>query len=805
MVNNYFKIAWRSLVKQKAYSLINITGLSIGLLACLIVSTVVIDELSYDRQWSKADRIYRVLSVSNVIKGDAPQPLTFSGLGPSLKRDLPEIEEYCRISVINSRLKLTGEEEGISMKVLRAEPTFWNMFDAKVLEGNPHKFIKGYTNIIISERVSKQYFKGKAAVGKVIVDVPEFGDPEKYLVTGVIGNLPQNSHLQADVVSLSEHRAQDNRIPGINEGYTFEPQYVLVKPGTNIKAFTKKTNQWYSANYKGKVIDYLFKFQPLKDVYLKSDFPAVQEVHGSIRNVYIFGVIAALLLIIACINFINLTVSRIFTRARETGVRKVLGAGTAQIIIRFLAESVLFFTISFGIAMVLYPILIRYVETYLGHSLVINLFNGIFLTVAVAVIAIVSLLTGLYPAWYLSKPKPTVILKDKIPTSGVSNLLKQGLIVGQFAISATIIIATLVVRYQVNFMTKRDLGFDKSNLVNIDFTDWGKTGGDFKNAVKQIPGVTGASITNWYPSSGSGSMSRGVNLGKNKVTLYFIQGDADLSYIMGFKLQKGRLFNQTSNADAISQDSLMGGVTDLETKRLINNQPILATEYTAKLIGLKLNSPAGKFEGIPIGVVSDFYSESLHNKIKPTVIQAIKDQRYGAILIKTLPGSGKHVLEAVNKLYKSYYPARPFKYNWVSDLIDRQYRTDFKLQQLFTCFSLLIIFLACIGLFGVVAFATEQRIKEIGIRKVLGASVQDIVTLISVDFIKLILVAFIVASPIAWYAMNIWLQNYAYHVNIPIGAFGLAGISIVALALITISFKSVRAAFTNPAESLRAE
>ncbi|WP_186458736.1 FtsX-like permease family protein [Mucilaginibacter achroorhodeus] len=805
MIKNYFKIAWRSLAKQKAYSLINVIGLSVGLTACLIVSTVVVDELSYDKQWSKGNRIYRVLSVSNVIKGEAPQPATFSGLGPSLKRDLPETEDYCRISVIHSRLKLTADEEEINLKVLRAEPTFWNMFDVKALQGNPEKFIKGYTNIVITEKVRKQYFKDKEVIGKVIVNVPEFGDPQKYLVTGVIENLPQNSHLQADVIALNEYRAQDNRIPGINEGYTFEPQYVLLKHGTNIEAFTKKVNQWYAANYKGKVLDYLFRFQPLKDIYLRSDFPAVQEVHGNIRNVYIFAVIAALLLIIACINFVNLTISRVFTRARETGVRKVLGAGTAQIIARFLAESILFFALSFAIAVILYPILIKYVEVYLGHPLVINLFNGAFLFIAIAGVAMVSLLTGLYPAWYLSKPKPTVIFRDKLPTSGGLNLLKRSLIVGQFTISATIIIATLVVRYQVNFMSQRDLGFDKSNLVNIDFTDWGKTGEGFKNAVKQIPGVTGASITNWYPSSGSGSMSRGVKLDKKNVTLYFIQGDADLPYIMGFRLQKGRLFDRTSNADALSQDSLMGGVIDPETKRLINSQPILATAYTAKLMGLKINALAGKFEGMPVGVVSDFYSESLHNKIKPTVIQAIKDQRYGAMLIKTIPGSGKHVLEAVNKLYKSYYPARPFKYNWVSDLIDRQYRADFKLQQLFTCFSLLIIFLACIGLFGVVAFATEQRVKEIGIRKVLGASVQDIVTLISVDFIKLVLVAFLIASPITWYAMNAWLQNYAYRVSIPVWAFGLGGASIVVLALITISFKSVRAAFTNPAESLRAD
>ncbi|RFZ94207.1 ABC transporter permease [Mucilaginibacter conchicola] len=805
MLKNYFKIAWRSLLRHKAYSLINIIGLSVGLIACLIVSTVVTDELSYDRQWSKTDRIYRVLSVSNTVKGEAPMPVTFSGLGPSMKRDLPETEDYCRISVIKNRLKLTSNEEGISFNVLEAEPTLWNMFNVKVLEGDPKKFVKGYTNLIINKTVRDQYFKNQNPLGKVIMTVPEFGEPQKYLITGVVDNIPQNTHLRADVITLKEYRTGDNAMPTGNSFYTFQPQYVLLKKGTDIPAFTKKVNNWYAANFKGKVLDYKFNFQPLKDIYLKSDFPAVQEVHGSIRNVYIFAIIAALLLLIACINFVNLTISRVFTRARETGVRKVLGAGKGQLISRFMAESLLFFVISFAIAIVLYPVLIKFVETYLGHSLVINLFNGAFLLSAVLAITGVSLLTGLYPAWYLSKPKPSIILRDKIPAGVGLNLLKRSLIIGQFTISAIIIIATLVVRYQVNFMSHQDPGFDKNNLVNIDFTDWGKSGESFKNAVKQISGVEGVSITNWYPSAGSGSMSRDVNLGDKRVVLYFIQGDADLPYIMGFRLKKGRLFNRESNADALSQDSLMGGASTAKTKQQIQNQPIIATEYTAKLMGLKLNTPAGKFEGMPVGVVSDFYSESLHNKIKATVIQAITNQRYGAMLIKTTPGSGKNVLTAVNKLYKSYYPAKPFNYSWVSDLIDQQYRTEFKLQQLFTCFSLLIIFLACMGLFGLVAFAVEQRVKEIGIRKVLGASVQDIIALVSGDFLKLVFVAFIIASPIAWYAMNMWLQNYAYRVNIPAWAFAVAGCGILFIAFITISFRSITAALTNPAKSLRSE
>jgi putative ABC transport system permease protein len=806
MILNYFKIAWRSLWNHKAYSLINILGLSIGLTACLIVASVVIDELSYDRQWTKGDDIYRVLSVSTGVKGDQYMPVAFSGMGPSLKKDLPEVADYCRMSVSKTRLQLGNNKEGVSFKDLFAEESVWNMLDFKITSGRPQKFIKGYVNLIITEKMKQQYFPNENPIGKVIMTVPDYGKPNPYLITGIIKDIPQNSHLKADFITIGEFKASDNGFPKKGEGFFFLPQYVMLKHGTPVNAFTAKVNQWYTKQVDSKEYNYSFTFQPMKDIYLRSDFNGVQTVHGSIRNVYIFSGVAILLLLIACINFINLTVSRVFNRAKETGIRKVLGAQKLQLIIRFLSESLIFFILSFFPAILLYPLFLKPVETYMGHQLVLNLYDSSFLLVAICGVFVVSLLTGLYPAWFLSRPQPIVILRNKASSAFQLNLLKKALVVGQFVISITIIIVTLVVHNQLNFMSHKDLGFNKNNLLEISFTTWGTKGQAFKLLVKQIPGVENVSITDWYPTGGAGDMSKEIPVPgqKDKVTAYFIEGDSDLPVTLGLRLKKGRMLNPQLSSDAIDRDSSMNGKSP-QTKALINTRPYLATNYTASLLNLKINNPVDNVNGVPTGVVEDFNSESLHSKLQPTFIQAVSNLKWGDMLVRVKPGYEKQVLEKLNSNYKSFYPEKPFAYNWISDLVDEQYKTEYKLQQLFTCFSTLIIFLACLGLFGLVNFTAEQRIKEIGIRKVLGAGIGHIVMLISKDYLGLVAAAIVIASPIAWYAMNKWLQDFVYRIDVQWWVFALTGVIAVLIAFITISFQSLKAALTNPVDSLRSE
>jgi len=804
MIINYLKIAWRSLWKHKAYSVINIAGLSIGLTACLIVATVVFDELSYDHQWSKANDIYRVLSVSNAVKNDKPMPMAIAGLGPSLKKEFPEVEDYCRMSVSKERLQFGDNKEGIAFQNLHAEPTVWNVLNFHILSGDPKKFVKGYVNLVITKKMQKRYFAGKDPIGKIIYSQPEFGSPQPFLITGVIDDLPQNTHLRADFLTILNYQVNDNRLPDKNGGYSFYPQYIVLKQGTSINQFTAKANRWYAKQ--GNVPDFTFRFQNIKDVYLRSDFNGAHAVQGSITNVYIFSAVAALLLIIACINFVNLTVSRIFNRSKETGIRKVLGAAKLQLIIRFLSESFIFFMMSFILAILIYPVFLKPVETYLGHKLVLNLYDSGFLSIAIGGVILVSLLTGLYPAWFLSRPKPVIILRNNIAGDVQLNLLKKGLVVGQFVISITIIMATIIVHNQLNFMSHKDLGYNKNNLLNISFTDWEKSAAAFKQDVKQIPGVQNVSISNWAPTEGSGTMSREISVPgqSGKITVYFIEGDVDLPATLGLRLKTGRMFNSQIKSDAVNPDSAMSG-RSAATKAIMRTRPVLATSYTASLLAVKLNNMMADSDGSAVGVVDDFNSQSLHDNLKPTFIQAVTTPQYGNMLVRIREGNEKQALTAINKQFKSFYPDKPFAYNWISDEVDAQYKTEYKLQQLFTCFSLLIIFLACMGLFGLVSFTAEQRVKEIGIRKVLGAGVGNIITLISKDYLILVIIAIIVASPIAYYAMNKWLQDFAYRINIQWWVFVLTGFLALLIAFVTVSFQSVKAAMANPVKSLRSE
>ncbi len=804
MIKNYLKIAWRSIWKHKAYSIINIAGLSIGLTACLIVATVVFDELSYDRQWSKGNDIYRVLSSRSSLKGETLRPETITAFGPSLKKDFPEVVDYCRMHLSDNNFKLGTEKQGIPITYLSAEPSVWNFLDLKIMAGQPKAIVKGYKNLIISAKLSKLYFNNTDPVGKVITSVPQFGKPEKYLITGVIADIPRNTHLRADAIVIADYPPNWDVMQPKHGGTSFLTQYFLLKPGTSITAFTQKVNATYAKLTNSMAADYTYRFQPIKDVYLRSDFEQ-SEVRGSIRTVYIFAGVATLLLLIACINFVNLTISRVFNRAKETGIRKVLGAEKLQLIIRFLAESLLFFVIAFAIAIILYPLFIKPVQTYLGHKLVLNLYNTSFLVLTICCVLFVSLLTGLYPAWYLSRPRPVVILRDKLSRGVQLNFLKKCLVVGQFVISATIILITLVVHNQLSYINKKDLGYDKNNLLSVDFSNWGTKGADFKQNVKHIPGVENVSIANWSPSRAPFSMSNEVTIPgeKEKTTVYFINGDIDLVATLKFKLKNGRLLTPSFASDVMDSDSIFG--TSIKTRELIQRRSILATSYTANLLSVKLNNPVLKVEGIPVGVIEDFNNESLHSKLKPIFIQADTNITAGYMLVRVKPGTAKAVLTNLNKLYKAYYPDNILKYDWVDELLDKQYQAEHKLQQLFTCFSFLIIFLACLGLFGLVSFTASQRLKEISIRKVLGADVNSILMLISKDYLLLVIIAIVIASPIAWYFIQQWLQNFAYRVNVSWWVFALTAFITLLIAFITISFQSLKAALANPVKSLRSE
>jgi len=603
-------------------------------------------------------------------------------------------------------------------------------------------------------------------------------------------------------------RAEDNKLYNGSGMYT--QQYLLLKPGTSIQNFKTKANRWYK-----KITTAAFAsnqsndFQPITDIYLHSDFDGSSEVKGNIRDVYIFSGVAILLLLIACINFINLTTARAIKRVREVGIRKVLGAGKKELVVQFLFESLLFFFISFVLSIVFYQFFTKPLETYLGHNLTLNLANNIaLLGVTSLVVLLVSLFTGLYPAWLISRPKAVVVLKGKLSAKTDPNLLRKSLVVMQFTIAIIILVVTLVVQLQLRFIDHKDLGFDKNNLISIDQSNFGTKGASFKQEILKIAGVESASISTWVPSVGAGYMSKMVddpNHKGSKVEVNYISGDMDLAKTLKLQLQDGRYLDASFASDAVNLDSLM----EHDTKKLFqlaHQQSYLTTAYTAKFFGIQnFKDSIKNLWGIPVGIVKDFNNESLHAPLKPCIIQASTTVNFGSMLIRVKPNAQKQILAAIYKQWQQFFPDKILKTDWVSDLLDAQYRSEHKLQQLFTFFTLLIVFLACLGLFGLATFTAEQRVKEIGIRKVLGASVAQITTLLSKDFVVLVILALVIASPIAFFTMQKWLQDFAYRIQISWWVFALAGTLSVLIALITISFQAIKAALANPVKSLRSE
>lgn len=768
----------------------------------MIVATVVIDDLSYDKQWSKSENIYRIVTKNKMSDNSYDRfPSSFVGLGLKLKADYPEVEAVTGLELTDERLKINDDNpNGIKVNVLRADTSVWQMLDIKVLKGNPRKYVEGTSNILISESFKDKFFHNEDPVGKTIYNVPAYYDkPSPRLITGVIKDLPSNSIFRSQVIILQKPRSEE--LSKQQEG-SFTESYILMKPGTDMKQFTKKVNTWYTGYVEDKN-PYQFEFQPLSNVYLHSDFAPYQEVKGDYKNIFILSGVALLLLIIACINFINLTTARAIQRLKETGVRKILGAGRSQLIAQFLTESLLFFVIASVLASLVYQVSLPAVEKFIGHNLTRTFLSRVQLLLAFyGAVLVISFLTGFYPAWIMSGFKPAATLKGKLFSWSRTgqNFVRKSLVILQFSFSIIVLIALIVVQRQVSFMKNRPIGFDKNDLLKIGSVSWGGKGQSFKSELLNQPGILNASITSWSPGLGAGYMSRAIEDPRRpdkKVNVWYVNGDADFAKTLGLQLQRGRFFNKNFYTDAVPPDSAytMG----------INRSAIL-TSYTEKFLNAnKLNEGLSNVNITPVGVVADFNTESLKNPMQPTIITAEDSLNQGVMLVRVKPGSEKNAIASITKLWRQFYHDKLLDIQWVDEIIESQYKSESKLQQLFIFFSSLSMFLAALGILGLIVHATTQRTKEIGIRKVLGASAGSIVRLFSNDFLKLILLAGIIASPIAWWAMNKWLQGFAYRIDISWWMFAVAVLSAVVIASITIGYQSIKAAVANPVESLRTE
>ncbi len=819
MIRNYFKTAWRTISKDRNYTIINVVGLTIGLCACMLAGTVVLDDLSYDQAWTNKNDLYRIVTVDNNTGGMERQASALANLGNELKNNFPEVKAAASVNSSRKILlrKQETDDETIAMDIFQADTNVWKMLDLHVLNGNPQQYIAGVGNLVITEAFRDTHFKGENPIGKTIYEVSAYRDKATpYQITGVMANLPNNSYLRAEGMLVSRPLSMELS----REGWGFfDEQMVLMTPNTDMVRFAEKANRWYReflTDASEKTLENIptYEFQPITDIYLHSDF-AYQRVKGSIQNIYIFSVTAALLLTIACINFVNLTTARAIRRLRETGVRKVLGAGRIQLVKQFLTESLLFFAISTILALLFYTLSIHALESFIGYSLTLNFLDSYPLLFSLfGVTLFISLLTGSYPAWVMSGFKVNFALRNKLgmgKSTTNANVVRQSLVVAQFFIAILVLIGMLTIRAQVHYMEQKPLGYQPENVAIIQWFSTEGKGDAFRHALGQQPGIGQVSLTRWVPMQGKGSWTKRADhpaKANEQMDVNFIAGEANLSQVLGFELLHGEwLQNSHAGAQFIPDRMDESAFDSLKTA----GTPIvkaLVTVSTAKLFNIsdeQLGQPHKTLGVIPVGVISDFHSQSLRDPISPTVIIAEADIPNGAVLVKIEQGREREALAGIDRVWKDFYPYKPSKLDWLDDLVNQQYEREQKQAQLFSLFSACTLFLAALGVFGLVVHATQQRVQEIGIRKVLGASVSSIVRLFSLDYVKLVSIALCVASPVAWYAMKKWLENFAYRIDIQWWMFAVAGLVAVVIALFTVSWQAIRAAVANPVDSLRDE
>lgn len=796
MIKNYFKIAFRNIKSSKVYSGINIVGLSIGLASFLLIATVVINELSYDKEWSKGNRIYRLIEENTAL--DQKNVSIAAPLGSQLAANFNQVEASTRIEKRVTDFKLT--HDAVPLQTLETNPSIWKILDLKVLRGKPQQFVEGYPNLILSKKIKDLYFPNSNPVGKVIEEISNFGSNTEYYISGVIEDLPVNTHLRADVIVIEKPRFTEF---SSNKFTPYFNQYLLLKSGISESTFSKAINNWYSALPIAQK-NRRFSLQPMEDIYLNSD-TYFQPIKGNKSTITILASVAILLLVIACINFINLSTARTIKKNKDTSLRKVLGASRGSLIAQFLAESCLFFGISYVLGLLLYYLFLPSLERFIGHALSLTMIgNSQLLVISFLAVGSISLLAGIYPAWVISQPNSVTRISNTFKTNRNSEIFRKVLVVVQFVITIAVMVGTLVVNNQLQFLNTKDLGFNKNNLFRINFTRWGDKGEAFKKEIKKIAGVKNASIGQWIPSSVGGTFHREIEdpqSPENKIDTWYIDADKNFFSMLELQLIEGRGFRNEFSAEK----SLAEDISE-EKNGLSDAKPILITAYTAKRLNITtLNKPYKQLKGIPIGIVKDFHNQSLKNPLAPTIIRSIKNPEYGNMLIKIETENPNQVATQIRQKYSEFFPENLFRSSWIADDLAHEFKAENKLRSILAIFSLLIVFLSCLGLLGLITFMVQNRTKEISVRKVLGASALQIVHVFSKSSLKLIILSAVIAIPIAWYFLDRWLAGFAYKINIGPLVFIKSTLAVLAIALLTIGIRIVVAAFRNPVENLRAE
>ncbi len=815
MIKNYFKITFRNLLRHKGYTLINILGLAIGLACFMIIMTFVKDELSYDKWHEKGDQIYRVALERKYPGRTRNYAIIPHSYAEAMNDEFPEVEAATRIfyfagnPIVIKHNGIIYEEE----RYMWADSNFFDFFDIGLLEGNPAEVLVKPNTVVLTKTLADKYFKGESAVGKTL-ELPQ--NNNDYLVSGVVEDIPHNSHLEFDLLISSKSL---NFIQAPNFISFSALTYLMLHPETDPGILESKFPDLVVKYASGQILNnfgvdyaeyqnqgngYNYTLQHLEDIYLDSKLESEIKPPGSRQRVYFFLVIAILILIIACINFMNLATARSATRAKEVGIRKTLGSERSQIAIQFFAEALLVTLISGVLALLIHSVALPHFNELTGKNFASTDLTSVeYLLTFVGITGLTGLLSGTYPAIALSSFKPIEVLRGQFSKTKKGAILRNALVVFQFGISVFLIISTILIYNQMVFAQNKELGFDKDHLITLQGAGGMTLSQEetLKNEIENLPGVIAVSGCSTQP----GGQFFGISFRPQSETEMTTGSGliVDDGYVECMKMEiiDGRSFSEEF-ADSLS---------------IVVNEAAVREMNLSDPIGTQVISPANFLNPIPdvqsvytiVGVVRDYHFQSLHQTISPLFL--VSNLRNGTpgvdnlITVRMNPNAFQTTLSSIENLWMQFQPDLPFRYAFLdrewADLYDREMTA----RKVFSTFSILAIFIACLGLLALAAFTAEQRVKEIGIRKVLGASSLGIVQLLSKDFLKLVIVAIIIASPIAWYAMRNWLQDFAYRVSIEWWIFVFAGLISILIAFLTVSFQSIRAARANPVESLRSE
>lgn len=807
MFRNYFKIAFRNLWRNKGFSAINITGLAIGIATCLIIMLFVNNELSYDRFNEKADRIVRISFQGNVQGQKMNEASVMAPVARTLKADFPEVIEATRIRTYG-KPKLVYADKVFKDDVFAfVDSNFFRVFTLPLIKGDAGTALTEPNSIVITKAVAEKYFGKGDPIGKVISFKDGKNAPCK--VTGMIDKVPVNAHFRFDIfasmASLPESR-EDSWMSSnfytylvLADGYDYKklearlPSVVDKYIGPQMQAAMGVS----LSDFRSRGNDISFHLQPLTDIHLHSDIPNDLSVAGDIRYVYIFGAIALFMLLIACINFMNLSTAGASRRSKEVGVRKVMGSLKLQLVRQFIFESVIVTAIAMLLAILLMYLALPFFNSLSGKELSLNFSeHPLLLPGLLLFVLITGFIAGSYPAFYLSSFNPITVLKGRFNTGKGSLGLRRGLVVFQFFISIVLIVGTIVVYKQLSYIQHKDLGYNKDKVMIIPDT-WmlGNNQDAFRQLVLHNPGVAAVSSSRYIPAGSSDNnnffVSPAENPGQMLKTLRY---EVDENYLptLGIQLKEGRNFsgNMKTDSNAI----------------ILNEAAVTAFGWNKGAIGHSISRTDNSGKQVTytvIGVVKNFHFRSLHEHISPLLMVLSPNRDNLVVKLKTADASA--LITMLSKQWKAFGAEDPFTFSFLDDRFTDTYKAEQKIGLILGIFAGLTIFVACLGLFGLTKFTAEQRTKEIGIRKVLGSSVAEIVRLLSFEFMKLVLIAFVIAAPVAWFIMNKWLQDFAYRIGVDAWVFILAGSLSVLITVITISFQSVKAAIANPVKSLRNE